>query len=128
MPYAQQYIQICTTPEGQIQDGSVTTTGDSVTAVSTTVAANGGSANAVSIAFTDAGFQSLILLSTVNCVVTLTGATAIDGVSGSTVTLTANVMRRVADITGDVTAVSVGANTTASGPAGTIQLNALFNS
>lgn len=116
------------TPTGTIEDSGNTTTGDTVTSVATTVAANGGSANAVSIAFTAAGLQSIALLSTVPCVVTLTGASAIDGASGSTVTLAANILRYVAAVTGDVTAVSVGANTTGSGAAGTIQISVLFNS
>lgn len=122
------FTQRCVLPTGTLEDSGATTTADSETGVSTTVSANGGAANAVAIAFTSAGFQSMVLLATVNCVVTFTGATAIDGAAGSTVTLTANVMRRVTAVTGDVTAVSVGANTTGSGPAGTIQISVLFNS
>jgi len=102
--------------------------GDSVTSVQTTVDANGGSANAVAIDFLAASFQSMGLLADVACVVTLTGATAINGVSGSTVTLVAGVISHINAIAGNVTAVSVGANTVASGPAGTIKLSVLFNS
>ncbi len=126
--YSQTFTQIAATPVGQVFDTGIVTTADSTTAISTTVAANGGSANAVAVAFTAAGFQSMILLSTVPCVVTLTGATVIDGVTIGTVTLAANVMRRVSAITGDVTAISVGANTAGSGLAGTILINVLFNS
>lgn len=128
MAYTHVFIQVATTPEGQLNDTGATYTGDTTTSVATTVSANGGAANAVAIAFTAAGLQSLILLSTVPCVVTLTGATVIDGVSSSTVTLAANVMRQVTAITGDVSAISVGANTTGSGAAGTITIAALFNS
>ena len=121
--------QILTTPEGQWNDGGTTYTGDTTTAVTTTVAANGGGANAVSIAFpAGAAFQSMGLLATVPCVVTLTGATVIDGASASTVTLAAGVIRHVSAITGNVTAVSVGANTDGGGLAGTIQIAVLFNS
>lgn len=116
-------------PELTYTETGTTYTGDTSTAVSTTVDSYaGGAPNAVGVAFTAAGFQSMVLQSTVPCVVTLTGATVIDGVSTSTVTLTANVIRHVAAITGDVTAVSVGANTDNGGAAGTININVLFNS
>lgn len=128
MAFTHKFIQTVTTPESIWTDTESTTTGDTVTSVATTVAANGGGANAVAIAFTAAGLQSLFLQATVPCVVTLTGATVIDGISTSTVTLTADVIRRVLAITGDVTALSVGANTTSEGLAGTIKISALFNS
>jgi hypothetical protein len=129
MAFNHKYTATVSTPTETWSDGSTSdTTGDTVTEVATTVDANGGSANAVAIAFTAAGFQSLFLQATVPCVVTLTGATVIDGVSTSDVTLTANVIRRVSSITGNVTAVSVGANTTTDGAAGTIKISALFNS
>lgn len=126
--YTHVKTQSIQTPEGLLQDTGATLSGDTTTSVQTTVDANGGGANAVSIAFTDAGFQSLALLSTVPCVVTLTGATVIDGITIGTVTLVANVIRHVTDITGNVTAVSVGANTDSLGEAGTITIAALFNS
>jgi hypothetical protein len=117
------------TPEYTFTENGTTYTGDTSTAVSTTVDSySGGAANAVAIAFTSAGFQSMTLQATVPCVVTFTGATVIDGVSISTVTLTADTIRHVAAITGNVTAVSVGANTTPAGAAGTININVLFNS
>lgn len=117
------------TPEHTFTETGTTYTGDTSTAVSTTVDSYaGGAANAVAIAFTAAGFQSMTLQATVPCIVTFTGATVIDGVSASTVTLTANTIRHVAAVTGDVTAVSVGANTEAAGAAGTININVLFNS
>jgi hypothetical protein len=128
MAYTHLFTQRVVTPEGTLEDSAATTTGDTTTSVATTVDANGGSANAVAIAFTAAGLQSLVLLSTVPCVVTLTGATVIDGITIGTVTLAANTMRRVTAITGNVTAISVGANTTSSGAAGTITIAALFNS
>ena len=124
------YQQALTTPTGQLTDTGVAYTGDTHIAVAGVVNANGGGANAVAIAFpaTSGGLQSVGLLATVPCVVTLTGATVIDGVSTSTVTLTANVIRLITAITGAVTAVSVGANTDSSGAAGTIQISALYNS
>lgn len=124
------YQQALTTPTGQLTDTGVSYTGDTHTAVAGVVNANGGGANAVAIAFpaTSGGLQSVGLLATVPCVVTLTGATEIDGVTTSTVTLTANVIRLITAITGAVTAVSVGANTDSAGEAGTIQISALFNS
>lgn len=120
--------QIIQTPEEAWTDGGEIYTADSVTAVNTTVDANGGSANAVAIDFTAASFVALALLATVPCVVTLTGATAIDGASTSTITLEANVARLVTAISGNVSAVSVGANTESSGAAGTIKTCLLFNS
>jgi hypothetical protein len=126
--YSLTLTQAIMTPQGLWNDSGKTYSADSVTAVETTVDANGGSANAVAIDFTAASFQVLALLSDVPCVVTLTGATAINGVSGSTVTLAANVAQVVTALAGNVTAVSVGANTTASGPAGTIKACVLFNS
>jgi hypothetical protein len=128
MAFTHVYSQSLVTPEGVLNDAGETATGDTSTSVATTVALNGGGANAVAIAFTAAGFQSMGLLSTVPCVVTLTGATVIDGVTIGTVTLVANVMRHVSSITGDVTAISVGANTDSEGAAGTIQISVLFNS
>ncbi len=127
MAYTHTFYQVASTPEGQISDSGLATTGDTTTSVSTTVDANGGAANAVTIAFTSAGLQDIILLATVPCVVTFTGATVIDGVSASTVTLVANVTRRVSAVTGNVTAVSIGANTAGAGLAGTITIAVLHN-
>ena len=110
-----------------IQDTGASYTGDTVTNSDLTVPANGAGANAIEIAFTAANFKSLALLSTVPCVVTLTGATAINGITTSTVTLVANVMSHVSAITGDVTAISIGANTTGSGPEGALNLSLLRN-
>ena len=109
-------------------DGGGTKTADTETGLDGVVNANGGGANAISIAFPAAGLQSLVLLASVPCVVTLTGATVIDGVTTGAVTLEANVLRQVTAITGNVTDISVGANTVSSGPAGTIKISALFNS
>lgn len=105
-------------------DTSVAVGDDTVPCV---VAANGGGANTVSLAIASAALQSLAFLATVPCVVTLTGVTVIDGITASTVTLEANVLRQVTAITGDMSAISVGANTTGSGPAGTIKIRALYN-
>jgi hypothetical protein len=124
------YQQALATPESQWADTGTTYSGDTIQSVDGVVNANGGGANAVAIAFpaTAGGLQSVGLLASVPCVVTLTGATVIDGVSTSTVTLVAGVIRLITAITGAVTAVSVGANTDSSGPAGTIKISALFNS
>lgn len=120
--------QVLVTPTESWTDGGSTLSADSVTAINTAVNAYGGGANAVAVDFLAASFIALALLSTVPCVVTLTGATAIDGVTASTVTLEANVVRQVTAITGNVTAISVGANTTVDGAAGTIKMSLLFNS
>lgn len=129
MAYTQNYVQTCVLPTGAIFDSGTSTSGDTIISAgpSTVVNANGGAANALVMAFPATGFQSMVLLATVPCVVTFTGVTVIDGTSTSTVTLTANVMRRVAAITGACTAVSVGANTDSSGPAGTIHISVLYN-
>ena len=121
--------QVLGTPEGAINDTGAVASGDTSTAVDTTVDSHaGGAANAVSVDFTAAGLQSLGLLASVPCIVTLTGATVIDGVTTSTVTLQAGVLRRVTAITGNVTGLSVGANTDLAGAAGTINIRALYNS
>jgi hypothetical protein len=122
------FTQTAQTPEETLSDGGVTTTGETTTAYNGTVSAYGGSAITPDIAFIAANFKSMILLSTVPCVVTLTTATAIDGVSIGTITLVANVIRRVSAITGNVTAVSVSANTTVDGAAGTIKISVIYDS
>ncbi len=123
------YSQTLQTPEGSFNDAGTTYSGRAVQGVEEDVNANGGGANALAVAFGGgAAFKSMALLATVPCVVTLTGATVIDGVTIGTVTLVANVMRHVAAITGDVTAVSVGANTDSLGAAGTIRISVLFDS
>lgn len=119
-------------PEDTLQDLGATLTGDTAVAVgdSTTpfvVAANGGAANVASVAVAAAALVSLVFLADVPCVVTLTGATVIDGITTSTVTLTAGVIRQVTVITGSITSMSVGANTTGAGPAGTIKIRLLYN-
>jgi hypothetical protein len=126
--YSHILTQQLTTPQGVLTDLGNTYSADSVTAVQTVVNANGGGANAVAVDFTAASFVALALLSTVPCVVTLTGADEIDGIATSTVTLQANALRHVTDISGNVTAVSVGANTTVDGAAGTLEVSLLFNS
>jgi hypothetical protein len=129
MAFTQNYIQVCNLSTGQVQDSGVLTTGDTILAAapSTVVPANGDGPNAIVAAFPATGFQSMILLATVPCVVTLTGVTVIDGASVSTVTLVAGVIHRIAAITGACTAISVGANTTTSGAAGTLQFEVLYN-
>ena len=116
------FQQVLTTPSGAIADSPATLTGDSVFEVDTAVAANGGSANVVSVAIPTATLVSIALISTVPCVVTFTGST------GNNQTLAANVMNRITAIASDVSSLSVGANTTGSGPAGTIKIRVLFNS
>ena len=129
MAFTQVFRQSLITPEDQWSDDvGLTTTGDTITSVNGVVNANGGGANAISIAWPAAGFQSLGLVATVPCVVTFTTSVLIDGVAATTITLAADVIRRVGAMTGDITAVSVGANTTASGAAGTIKISVLFNS
>jgi hypothetical protein len=129
MSYLHTFMQSVSTPEASFSDtiGSVAT-GDTTLAVDGVVNANGGGANALTIAFPATGFQSLALWSTVPCVVTLTGVTVIDGITIGTVTLAAGVLRRVSSITGACTAASVGANTDAAGVAGTINMSVIYNS
>lgn len=122
------YTQTVQTPEETLSDVGVTTTGETTTAYNGTVSAYGGSAITPDIAFIAANFKSMILLATVPCVVTLTTATVIDGVTTGTITLQANVMRRVSTITGNVTAMSVSANTTVDGAAGTIKISVIYDS
>jgi hypothetical protein len=128
MAYTHLFTQSLTVPGEQFVDTGASYSADTATNVATTVSANGGSANAVAVAFPAAGLQSVGLLATVPCVVTLTGATVINGVTIGTVTLVANTIFHITSMTGDVTALSVGANTTSSGAAGTIKISALFNS
>jgi hypothetical protein len=124
-----------TSPEGTMQDlaaGSVKT-GDTSVAVGDditpcVVSANGGADNVVDVAIDAASIKSLVFLADVPCVATLTGATVIDGITAGTVTLEAGVMRQVLAITGDMTSLSVGPNTTSAGAAGTIKIRALYNS
>ena len=129
MAFTQVFRQSLITPEEQWSDDTgITTTGDTITSVNGVVNANGGGANALAIAWPAAGFQSLGLVATVPCVVTFTTSVLIDGVSATTITLVANVIKRVGAMTGDITAVSVGANTDVAGLAGTIKISVLFNS
>lgn len=124
------YTQIVRTDADTIEDSQTELTGDTLIAdgndaVPVVVAANGGSANVRSIEVAAAQLVAMSFLSTVACVVTLTGATVIDGITIGTVTLVANKMRVVTAITGDITSMSVGANTVGSGPAGTIKIRVL---
>ena len=113
---------VLSTPSGSLADVPVVLTGDSVFEVDTTVPANGSGANVVSVAIPAAELVSIALLSTVPCVVTFTGDT------GDNTALVPNVISRKTVLGGDVTALSVGANTVDSGPAGTIKIRVLFNS
>ena len=110
-----------------IQDTGATYSGDTVTNSDLVIPANGAGANAIEIAFTAANFKSLVLKATVPCVVSLTGATVINGITIGTVTLVANAIAHVVAITGNVTAISIGANTTTSGAAGVLELSLLRN-
>ena len=133
MAYTQTYMQVATVATGQIIDPGIVTIGDTIVSLapSTVVPANGAAANDVVAAFPATGFQSMILLATVPCVVTFSGVSQFDGVAGTPtaddVTLVANVTRRIAAITGACTAISIGANTTGAGAAGTIQISVLYN-
>lgn len=126
-PFKHTYTQTLAAPEGTLQDAGQVSTGDTCHGGLWTVPANGQSANAITEAFPATGFQSLLLFSTVPCVVTLTGVTAIDGVNTSAVTLAANTLRLVRAITGACTAISIGANTDADGPAGELSFSVLYN-
>ena len=122
------YTQTLQTPAGSLQDSGQVFTGDTCHAGRWVVNANGGGANAIVEAFPATGFQAAVLIADVPCVVTLTGATAINGVATADVTLAANVEQVVTALTGAVTAISVGANTTWAGPAGLVNLAVLYNS
>ena len=120
--------QVVVIPEGTITDAGTTYTGDTSWFLDGIVNANGGGANGILMAFPAAGLQSIGLLSTVPCVVTLTGAGKIDGVTGETVTLVANRLRHVSTVDTNCTAISIGANTDSAGLAGTIKIAILYNS
>jgi hypothetical protein len=129
MSYKHTFTQSVSTPEASFSDtvGSEAT-GDTVLSVDGVVNANGGAANALTVAFPATGFQSMVLWATVPCVITFTGITVIDAVTISTVTLAAGVLRRVSSITGACTAASVGVNTDSGGDAGTINISVIYSS
>lgn len=122
------YTQNLATPAGSLQDSGLVYTGDTCHAGRWVVNAYGGGANAIVEAFPATGFQAAVLIATVPCVVTLTGATVINGVTIGTVTLAANVEYLITSLTGAVTAISVGANTTGAGSAGLVNFSVLYNS
>ena len=121
------YTQTLATPAGSLQDSGQEFTGDTCHAGRWVVNANGGGANAITEAFPATGFKAAVLLANVPCVVTLTGVTVINGVTIGTVTLAANVEVLITAVTGDCTAISVGANTTGSGAAGLVNLSVLYD-
>jgi hypothetical protein len=128
MAYTHSFSQSCNTPEASYTDSVASAaTGDTSIGLTQVVNAYGGGANAIVVAFPATTFQSMVLWSTVPCVVTFTGPTVIDSVSTSAVTLVANVLRRVQSITGACTAASVGANTDAAGVAGVLTIGILYN-
>ena len=110
-----------------LRDIGATYTGDTVDNVDWVVPENGAGENSVEIAFTAVNFNSLFLVSTVECRVTLTGATAVNGVAVGYVDLNPGVGVHVTAITGDVTSIEVGDNNETDGPAGSIEGSLLRN-
>jgi hypothetical protein len=121
------YTQTAATPEGTLQDGGVTTSGDTIIGGYWTINATGGGANAIVCAFPATGFQSAVLYASVPVVVTLTGVTIINGVTTSDVTLTAAApFLIITAITGACTAISIAASSGAS--AGKLSFSVVYNS
>ena len=131
--YSHIYNQSLNTPEGAMNDLGISVSGDTSAAANMDVSAHLGADITPDIAFTVAGFKSMGLLSTVPCVVTVAssgGTLTIDGVTTSTITLLANVLRHVSAMGGatQITGLTVGPNTDVAGLSGTITISALFNS
>lgn len=118
------------TPAGSFTSATEVIEGDTIWNLDGVVNANGGAANTIDFAFDGGNMKSIVLLATVPCVVTLVHAT-----NSQAITLVANVPTHLknngsaAEITDYAfTSISIGANTTGSGAAGTIKIAALYNS
>lgn len=128
MAYTHSFSASCSTPEVSLSDSAASVaTGDTSIGITQVVAANGGGANSIVTAFPATTFQSMVLQSTVPCVVTFSGTTQLDGVAATTVTLAAGILRRIQAITGACTGLSVGANTDSAGEAGALTIGILYN-
>lgn len=124
------HYQSLQTPAGSLNDSGKIFTASAVEGgnchlIVRQVHATGGGANAVVEAFPATGFQAAVLLADVPVVITLTGATVINGVTIGTVTLEANVEFLISSITGAVTAISVAASSGA--VAGWVNIVVLYN-
>lgn len=115
------HTQAVETPQGTMQDSGTEYTGSAQLVIDQEVVpANGQSPNILTAAIPTAGLQCIFLLATVPCTVTLTG-------SDSAPVLVANQLTRITALNADVTGISVGANSTSSGPAGMVSLRALYD-
>jgi len=115
------FTQSLQTPEGVIQDSGTEYEGRAALVIDETVPANGQSANAVTATLPTAGLKCIMLLADVPCTVTFTG-------SDSAPVLVANQLTRLTALSANVSAISIGANSVSSGPAGTIKIRALYDS
>lgn len=115
------HTQTLETPQGILQDAGTEYTGKAIIAIDEIVPANGAGANAVAATIPSAGVKCIALLADVPCTVTLTGSNAAP-------VLVANQITKITALNADVTAISVGANSTAAGPAGTIKIRVLYDS
>lgn len=115
------YTQSLQTPEGTLQDSGTEYDGRAAIIIDETVPANGAGANAVTATIPAAGVKAIFLLATVPCTVTFTG-------SDSAPMLVADQLTRLTALNANVTAISIGANSVSSGPAGAVKIRVLYDS
>jgi hypothetical protein len=102
-----------------LQDAGQVFTGTGVVQIDEVVPANGQSPEAIGGVIPIAGLQCLFAIASVPCVLDINS-------TDNEVTLPANVLTRI-EPTVDCDGLSIGANTTASGPAGTLKIRALYD-
>lgn len=123
MAYTHELTTLLKAPAGNLSAVSPTTyTGDQTWGADEEVAAYGGSTLTLEKGFSGAQVVSCGILATVNCRITFTGATAVNGAAQAYIDVTANVLTHFTSMTGTVTDVRVGPNTTAAGAAGTVKI------
>ena len=126
-------VKVLRTPEDTIEDAAVELSGTAELVIGSdaqTIPVKsyaGGTSTDCYANMTGAIFKSMVFLATVNCVITFTGVTVIDGITTTTVALVANVMRQVLTMTGTLTKITVGPNTTNGGAEGTIKIRVLYD-
>jgi hypothetical protein len=125
-------VKVLRTPEDTIEDAATTLTANSELVVGNDAqpfpvsSYSGNTSNDINVNMSGAVIASMVFLSTVPCVITFTGITAIDGVTATTLTLAANVMRQVLAVTGTLTKIRVGPNTDNGGAEGAIKIRLLY--
>lgn len=116
------HVQTAQMPNGDVlQDSGTEYNGRAMLSIDETVPANGAGANGVLATIPSAGVKAIFLLATVPCTVTFTG-------SNSAPVLVANQLTKITALNADVTAISIGANSTSSGPAGAVKIRVLYDS